>query len=277
MTRMDGLGIGRLLRFIALVLLSVGTLFPLYFLVVTALKTNTEFATNYFLPPLKPDFSNLIEGMGLMGRFVMNSVFISLMTTLIILLVVVPAVYAFTWLRFPGAPILYTVAIASLMVPPVLTFIPQYILTRQLNLLNTHWGVILPFVATGIGLSVYLLRTFFAALPYELIEAARIEGAGEMRILRTIVLPLTVPSLVTVSVVQIVTTWNAFLWPLVVVSSESKRAVSVAVTFLSGSSQVPDTPALMAGYLAASIPLILILSALMRFFVRGMTEGALKG
>lgn len=268
---------GAAIRFAALVLLCVGTLFPLYFLIITSLKTNEEFATNYFLPPLIPTFSNLWSGIELMSRYAGNSLLISLATTLIILLVVVPAAYAFSWLRFPGATLLYTIAISTLMVPAILTFVPQYILTRQLGLLNEYAGVILPFVATGIGLSIYLLRTFFAALPYELIESARVDGAREGQILRGIVMPLAVPSIVTVAVVSIVTTWNAFLWPLVVISAESKRVVSVAVTYLSGSGLVPDVTALMAGYLAGSLPLIIILAILMRFFVRGLTEGAVKG
>ncbi len=270
--------VGSAVRLTVLILMVVGTLFPLYFLVVTAFKTGSEFGTNYFLPPLTSfTTDNLMAGLDLVGRFALNSVQVTLITAAIVLLVVVPAVYAFTWLVFPGANWLYTVAIATLLVPAVLTFVPQYILTKQLGLLNDQWGVILPFVATGIGVAVYLLRSFFSALPFELIEAARLDGASELQILRRVVLPLSVPSLVTVAVVTIVTAWNAFLWPLVVISSESKRLISVAVTFLAGSTSVPDVPALMGGYLAASLPLIIILSLLLRYFVRGLTEGAVKG
>lgn len=268
---------GAFSRFVVLLLLAVGTLFPLYFLIVTAFKSSTEFAGNYFLPPARPTFDNVQAGLEVVGQFSLNSIQVTLITTAILLFVVVPAVYAFTWLKFPGASAIYTIAITTLLMPAVLTFVPQYILTRQLGLLNNQWGVILPFVATGIGLSVYLLRSFFEALPFDIIEAARIDGASELQILRRVVIPLAVPSLVTVAVVSIVAAWNAFLWPLVVISSESKRLISVAVTFLAGSNDLPDVPALMGGYLAASLPLIVILTVLLRYFVRGLTEGAVKG
>ena len=264
-------------RLAVLALICLGSLFPLYFLVVTAFKSTSEFDRNYFLPPRTLYVDNLVAGLDIVGRFALNSVFIALMTAAIVLFVVIPAVYAFTWLRFPGKERIYAIAVSTLLVPAVLTFVPQYVLTRQLGLLDSSWGVILPFVATAIGLAVFLLRSFFSALPDQLIEAARVDGAHDLQILGSIVLPLTIPSVVTIAVVTIVTAWNAFLWPLVAITSESKRTISVAVTFLAGSGNFPDVTTLMGGYLAASLPLILIMSVLLRFFIRGVMEGAVKG
>lgn len=269
---------GGAFRFALLSLMIVGTLFPLYFMVITAFKSNAELGRNYFLPPLEGfQFENLWAGFEAVGPYVWNSIVVALGTTVILLVVVVPCVYAIAWIAFPAAPRIYSIAITTMLVPSVLIFVPQYILTRQLGLIDNQLGVILPFVASGIGISVFLLRSFFQALPFELIEAARIDGASELRILRGIVLPLTVPSLTTIAVIAIVTAWNAFLWPLVVISTGSKRLVSVAVTFLSNADVGLQVPALMAGYLVASLPLIVMLSVLMRFFIRGMTEGAVKG
>ena len=270
---------GQLIRIAVVVVLLAGALFPLYFLVVTSFKTEDEFGSNYFLPPLHGiQWDNWLKVIPTVMQPAANSTSIVFWTAGLVLLVVTPAAYAFSWHRFPGKERLFTVAIVIMMLPSVLTFVPQFILVKDLGLLDTQPAVILPFVAGNIGLGLYLLRTFFQALPVELVEAARIDGASELQVLARVVLPLSVPSLITVAVLVIVNAWNNFLWPLVTLPSESNRVASVAATFFSGNPQFGnDFPLLMAAYLVSSLPLIVIIGGLLRYFMAGATAGAVKG
>ena len=270
---------GQAVRISIVFVLLTGALFPLYFLVITSLKTVVEFGENYFLPPLHGfQWDNWVSVLPGVLRPAANSTSIVLWTAGLVLLVVTPAAYVFSWHRFPGKERLFTATIVIMMLPSVLTFVPQFILVKDLGLLDTQPAVILPFVAGNIGMGLFLLRIFFQALPVELVEAARIDGASEMQVLGRIILPLSVPSLITVAVLVIVGAWNNFLWPLVTLPSQSNRVASVAATFFAGDPQYGnDLPRLMAAYVVSSLPLILILSGLLRYFMAGATAGAVKG
>jgi len=270
---------GQALRIAIVFALLAGALFPLYFLVITSLKSVVEFGENYFLPPLHGvQWDNWREVIPGVARPAANSTSIALWTAGLVLLVVTPAAYAFSWHRFPGKERLFTAAIVIMMLPSVLTFVPQFILVKNLGLLDTQPAVILPFVAANIGMGLFLLRTFFQALPLELVEAARIDGASELQVLGRIVLPLSVPSLITVAVLVVVGAWNNFLWPLVTLPSESNRVASVAATFFAGDPQFGNNlPVVMAAYVVSSLPLIVILGGLLRYFMAGATAGAVKG
>lgn len=257
-------------------------LFGLYFLLVTSLKSVGEFARNYWLPPLHGiDWSNWTAVIPDVWRPDLNSASIVFWTVIGLLVVTTPAAYAFTWHRFPGKERLFTIAIVTILLPPILTFVPQFVLIKNLGLLDTQPAVILVYIATNSGIAIFLLRAFFRAIPVDLIEAARLDGASEMQSLFRVVLPLTVPALITVSVLTIVNVWNDFLWPLVVLPSATSRTAAVAVTFF----DQPDAltrgtlnfPLLMAAYLLSSVPLIIIVGSLLKYFMRGATQsGALK-
>lgn len=270
---------GQVVRIAIVSALLVGTLFPLYFLMITSVKSVPDFGKNYFLPPLQGiQWQNWLQVIPSTIQPAENSTSIALWTAGLVLLVVTPAAYAFSWHRFPGKEFLFTTAIVIMMLPSVLTFVPQFILVKNLGLLDTQPAVILPFVAGNIGLGLFLLRTFFKALPVELVEAARIDGASELQVLGRIILPLSVPSLITVAVLVVVGAWNNFLWPLVTLPSESNRVASVAATFFAGNPQFgTNFPLLMAAYVVSSLPLIVILGGLLRYFMAGATAGAVKG
>lgn len=265
-------------RPIAIILIIGCALFPLYFLVVTSLKSPGEFSNNYFLPPLSGvRLSNIGQALGELTPYLLNSLAIAVATICLVMFAVVPAAYVFSWYRFPGKEKIFAVILSTIMIPGVITLIPLFILVRQLGLLDTHVGVALPLAAGGVAVSIYLLRTFFAAVPYEIIEAARIDGASDWGVLFRIVLPLSIPSLVTILVLTLVSTWNAYLWPLVAMTSQGNQPVSVADTLLSNNPVFQNTPLMAAGYLVSAIPLILAMAFLLRYFVRGVTAGAVKG
>ena len=266
-------------RVVVVFALLAATLFPLYFMVVTSLKSQYDLSRNYFLPPqFGVLLSNWLEVLPVIAQPVLNSLIVSLGTVLLVLLLVTPLAYAFTWHRFPGKEALFSVVIVTIMLPSILIFVPQFILVRDLGLLDTHMAVILPGTAASIGVTAFLLRSFFAALPVELVEAARVDGASELQILLRVILPLSVPSLVTVSVLILVSAWNNFLWPLVVLPSSANRVASVAVTYFAGNPILgSDFPLLVAAYLVSSLPLIVILGGLLRYFMAGALGSAVKG
>ncbi|WP_375386270.1 carbohydrate ABC transporter permease [uncultured Microbacterium sp.] len=254
-------------------------LFPLYFMFVTSLKSKEDYTYNYFLPPLQGiqwgNWARVIPGV---IAPIGNSAIVAGGAVLVVLLCAIPAAYVFAWHRFPGKERIYAATIVTIMFPAIIILVPQFVLVKEMGLLDTLPGAYLPIAAANIGVAVFLLRSFFVALPLELIEAARIDGASEMTILRRIVLPLSVPAVITVCVFVVVAAWNNFLWPLVVLPSAANRTASVAATFFAGDPTYGSSlPILMAAYMVVSLPLMLILAGLLRYFMAGQLQGAVKG
>jgi multiple sugar transport system permease protein/raffinose/stachyose/melibiose transport system permease protein len=184
--------------------------------------------------------------------------------------------YAFARMSFPGARVLYSALLMLLMIPAVLTLIPSFLLVKDLGLVNTREGLILPYIAGGQALSVFILRQFFAGLPSEYFEAARIDGAGELRAFVQIALPLVRPTLVTVAILQILNIWNDYLWPFLVVQDPAKQTLVVGLVQFQGRFSTDWGP-LMAGYVIASLPLVILFSMGIRSFMSGLIEGGVKG
>lgn len=255
------------------------SLFPLYFMVVTSLKSPSEFASNYFLPPLQGlEWSNWERVIPSVIQPVWNSTIVSVASVLVVLIAALPAAYVFAWHRFPGRERIYAITVATVMFPAIIILVPQFVLVKELGLLDSYPAAYLPIAAANVGVAVFLLRAFFRGIPHDLIEAARIDGATEMQILRRIVLPLSVPAIMTVCVFVLVAAWNNFLWPLVALPSEANRVASVAVTFFAGDPMFGNQlPVLIAAYLVASLPLMMMLAGLLRYFMAGQLQGAVKG
>ena len=270
---------GRFARIGVSAALLAAKLFPLYYLVMSSLKSQGEFTVNQLLPPSRGvHFENWTAVWPSLAQPAVNSTVISLGTTALLLLIMAPCAYVFTWHRFPGKEKLYTFAITTMMLPSVLTFVPLYVQIRDLGLMDTKWAVILPGVAGNIGVSLFLLRAFFTALPSDLVEAARMDGAAERQILSRIILPLSVPGVMTVAVLTIAGMWNQFLWPLVTLTSSGERVANVAAAYFSSDPLAQQSPTLlMSGYLMSAVPLILMLGLLLKYFMAGAAEGSLKG
>lgn len=270
---------GNVPRVVFVFILLALTLFPLYYLVMTSLKTQGEALANPFLPPLTGlQFGNWLAVVEEVAQPALNSTIIAFGTVAGLLLIMTPCAYAFTWHRFPGKERLFTFAIITMMLPSILTFVPLYVLIRDLGLMDTKLAVILPAIAGSIGLSLFLLRAFFSALPNDLIEAARTDGATEIQILLRIVVPLSAPALITVAVLTVAGVWNQFLWPLVTLTTKTERVASVAATYFSGNPYFNSSiPLLMSAYVVSSVPLIVIMAVLLKYFMAGATQGALKG
>ena len=182
--------------------------------------------------------------------------------------------YALTKLRFAGRRPLFLVVLGMLMVPGMVTFVPQFVLVSNLHLANSYAGLVLPFLAGPFG--VFLMRQFLQSIPDDLIEAARIDGAGELRIFWRVVLPLCRPALATLGILTFLSSWNNFLWPLVVATTEDKYTLPVALALYSVGQNRTDFGLLLAGAVVVVLPVLIVFLFLQRHFLRGIATTGLK-
>ena len=182
--------------------------------------------------------------------------------------------YALAKLRFAGRRPLFLVVLGMLMVPGMVTFVPQFVLVSNLGLANSYAGLVLPFLAGPFG--VFLMRQFLQSIPDDLIEAARIDGAGEFRIFWRVVLPLCRPTLATLGILTFLSSWNNFLWPLVVATTEDKYTLPVALALYSVGQNRTDFGLLLAGAVVVVLPVLIVFLFLQRHFLRGIATTGLK-
>ena len=208
------------------------------------------------------------------GRYFLNSTAIAGSVTLVSLFCNSMAGYALAKLRFRGRRRLGTLLLAGMVVPPQVAMLPLFLLMRELGLVNSYLGVGLPTFA-GI-LSIFLVRQYVAALPDELLDAARVDGASELRIYWSIVLPLARPILATLATFTFLNIWNDFLWPLVVLTDAEMHTLPVALASLAGE-HAQDTELMMAGSVVTVLPVLVLFLLLQRHYIEGVTAGSVKG
>jgi multiple sugar transport system permease protein len=203
-----------------------------------------------------------------------NSTIIALAVTGISLFVNSMAGYAFAKLRFRGRDGMFRLLAAGLVVPVQVAMLPLFLLLKELGLINTYWGVIVPGMASIFG--IFLIRQYALAIPDDLLDAARVDGANELRIYWSIVLPTIVPILATLAIWTFLSTWNDFMWPLIVLSDEARWTRPVALANLSGE-HVQDVELMMAGSVLTVLPVLLVFLFLQRYYIQGVTAGSVKG
>jgi multiple sugar transport system permease protein len=207
------------------------------------------------------------------GRWLINSTIVSTTCVVSNLILCSLAGYAFARLRFPGKRLLFFAILATLMVPFQVVMIPTLLIVKHLGLVDTLPALIVPNLVTPFG--IYLLRQFFVSLPFELEEAALIDGAGRLRILRSVLLPLMGPPLSTLAVLTFLSVWNDFLWPLVVTSSPNVMTVQLGLTTFQ-SAHYTNWPVLMAGTLLSQLPVLFLFVIGQRFFVSSIATTGIK-
>lgn len=233
---------------------------------------------NALPPPLLPahptahHYAALFGSLRL-GRYLLNSVLVTVGATLASLLLNSMAGYAFAKLRFRGRERLFALLLVTLVVPPQVGVLPLYLELRALGLVNSYAGVVVAGLATVFG--IFLVRQFALSIPDELLDAARVDGASEARIYWTIVVPLLRPILVTLAVFTFMAAWNDFMWPLIVLADESRFTLPVALANLAGE-HVQDTELMMAGAVLTVLPVVVLFLALQRQYVEGILMGSLK-
>jgi multiple sugar transport system permease protein len=207
-------------------------------------------------------------------RFFFNSVVVAAAITVGNLLFCSMLGYALAKLKFPGRRALFGIVLGTLMVPGMVTFVPMFVLVSNLGLTNTYGGLIVPFLAGAFG--VFLMRQYLLSIPDDLLEAARVDGAGELRIFWQIVLPLSGPALATLGILTFLSSWNSFLWPLVVATTEDKYTLPVALALFSVGQNRTEFGLLLAGSVVVVLPVLLVFLALQRHFLRGIATTGLK-
>jgi len=249
---------------------------PLYLMIIVSFKTNKQFyaAPATITQPLHPE--NWAEAWRLIMPTVANSVFLSTAGTVLVLCCALCAAYFFARQRMPLSSFFWNAIIVLMMMPMVANLVPLFRLLADLQLLNTLTALILVGAASGQVVSIFVLRNFVADIPGDLYEAAEIDGANHFQQLRNVVLPLSGPILGTVGVMQFVQAWNEFLLPLIVMRDPERLPVMVQLLRMAGE-YIKFWGPLMAGYALASLPIILLFIFSMKLFVRGLTEGAVKG
>jgi multiple sugar transport system permease protein len=261
---------------VLLLLLAIIWLIPVWWMFSLSLTPNEilQRDTSYLLPPevTLDNFLSVFQT-GLSGRWFLNSVIVATSTTLLTLAVSAMAGYAFARLRFPGKKVLFPVVLAGLMVPQEVMFIPLFLIFERFGLHNTHPGLFLPRV--GIPLGVFIMTTFFAAIPREVEEAAQIDGASSWRIFRQIMLPMASPALTALAIFTFVLTWNDYLWPLVSATEREMFTITTGLASLQGNfAQATELGALMARGVLASLPLLVVFVIFQRQLIRGISLGS---
>lgn len=234
---------------------------------------------SHFPPPLLPgaptlhNYHELFARAG-MGRYLFNSFLVATCVTLLSLLFNTMAGYAFAKLKFAGRDRTFQLLLAALVIPAQVAMMPLFLLLKQMGLVNTYAGVVIPGMATIFG--IFLVRQYARSIPDELLEAARIDGAGEFRIFFGIVLPVLKPILVTLAIFSFLAAWNDFMWPLIVLSDQSMQTLPVALASLSRE-HVQDNELMMAGAVVTIVPVLLLFLALQRHYIHGLLLGSVKG
>ncbi len=260
-----------------ILMLALSMLVPLFWMFSTSLMSERE-ALRYPAPmlPDRPQWENYQEAVTLVPfwRFLLNSIIITVTSVLLQLVVCSTAAYAFSRLRFPGRNKLFIAYVATLMVPPVVVIIPQFFLIVELGWKGTYLALIAPYASSVWG--IFLLRQFFQTLPRDLEDAARVDGAGELSIFFRIVLPLSKPALATLAIFAATSTWQEFLWPLIVTDTMEMRPLSVGIAlFASLHERHPQFQ--MAAAVLAMVPMLVAFLLAQRYFVRGITLTGMKG
>jgi ABC-type glycerol-3-phosphate transport system permease component len=260
-----------------LVVVAVVALYPLVFTVLNSLKTRTGYAQNPLGLPLDISFENYAETFVRMDvpRLLLNSIITTggglLLSTVAALFIA----YAVTKLRIKGGNLIFLFIIAMLVIPSQVVIYPLYETILDLGLGGTYQGLIFSYAAFGLPISTYMLAAFFRAIPDELIEAARIDGAGELRILFQMMLPISTPAIAALSILNFVWMWNDLLLPLVIMGGSDKTTLMVGVALLSGQYDV-SIPLISAGLIVALLPVMIVYLLFQRQILSGALAGAVK-
>ena len=252
-------------------------LVPLVWVVMTSFETLAQ--TQHFPPILWPgtfqwhNYPSAFTSVPF-ARWFWNTTIVTTVVVVSNLILCSLAAYGFARIKFLGKGVAYFFLLATLLVPLQVVLIPTFLIVKQMHLLNTLGALIVPNLANVFG--IFLLTQFFRTLPIELEEAARIDGASRLKILFLIVLPLSLPALATLAVIQFLWTWNDFLWPLVTIYKENAFTLQLGLMSFQGS-HATDTNLLMAGNVMSMLPMLILFIAAQRYFVRGIATQGLKG
>jgi sn-glycerol 3-phosphate transport system permease protein len=261
-----------------LVLLVVLIGIPMFWMATASLKTLPEIRT--FPPvwlPQQPRWQNYVDAWrsAPFDRFFLNSIITTLLGSGAKLINAVMCAYALAFLRFPGRDVVFIAILAALMIPVQVTILPNYLTVADLGWINTYQGIAVP--EFGVAFGTFLLRQHFLTLPREVLDAARVDGAGQLRIMWSIALPLSRPIIATLTLLTAVGRWNEYLWPLVVTSTKEMRTLPIGIAWMYDVEGNTQWGVVMAGVVLVILPVLVLFLWTQKHLVEGIASGAVKG
>ncbi len=274
----SGRRLPRIGGYLALLLVVLVVALPLYWILVSSLKERPDIYTVPVTwlpnPVTTGNYSAVGTGVAFTD-YLRNSILITSVLTVVQVTLGVLSAFALAFLRFPGRTAVLLFVIAALLIPNQITVISNYALVSQLGLRNTFAGVIVPLA--GVAFGTFLMRNHFVSLPKEILEAAEMDGAGPLRMLWRVVLPMSWPTLIAFALITIVNEWNQYLWPLLIADDPSVAPLPVGLTQLQNTEGLTNWGPVLAGTVVTMLPILLIFLVLQRHMIKGLTAGAVKG
>lgn len=255
-----------------LVILTLVSLAPYLFMLITSFKSTQQYTESFWAPALPLHWENYLTAWGQIRPYLVASLVVALAATVGAVAVSLLAGFVLARFRFPGRNVFFAAIAALMMVPSIASLIPLFLMMRDFGMLNTLPVLIVPHIAGSAILGTILLRTFIAQIPQTLFDAAQLDGASPTRLFFSIMMPLSLPVIGTVALITIQGVWNDFFWPLLTISNNDLRTVSVGLLFFQGQMGTEYGP-MFAGYLLASLPLLLVFIFFSKYFLAGIQGG----
>ena len=272
------LGMGLIYFF--LVVWAIIVLFPFYWMILTSVKSfaayNSEYIPRFWTPnPTLENYTSAFTTVPL-GRYFLNTLIFTVATTGLMMLVIVPAAFAFARLEFKGKNAVFAFFLSLMMIPTELVIITNYVTIVSWNMRNTYWGLILPSVTSIFY--IYLLKENFESIPDELYKAAKVDGTSDLKYLLRVMIPIAQPTIVTIVILKVIECWNSYVWPRLITYDQNYFLVSNGIQQIreSGFGR-ENTPAMMAAVVVISVPLIVLFLAFRKKIMAGVSRGGTKG
>jgi multiple sugar transport system permease protein/sn-glycerol 3-phosphate transport system permease protein len=271
---------GKVVLYLLMALVAVTALLPIYWLVISSVKPSAEvhaFPPEWFPLPSTWELGNYTQAWDAapFGRLYLNSIVFGVVGTTLEICIATLSAYAFAFLRFPAKNLVFMAFLGAMMVPGTVVLLPNYLTVANLGWVNSYPGLIIP--GLGSVFAMFLLRQHMLTLPAEVTEAAKVDGAGHLRILWSIIAPMSRPMLVTVAVISLVQRWNEFIWPLIVTTTDRVRTLPVGLMMLKTDEGYTDYGVVMAASVFVVVPVLVAFFVAQRQIIAGLTAGATKG
>ena len=263
--------------YVSLVLLLILAFIPILLMLLLSFKANIQIYGDFWALPNPIMFKNYNIAIKMLIPNMINTMIVVSASTFCVVLLASISGYVFARLEFPGKNFLFLLILSMMMIPGILTLTPLFRLIQDLKIINTWWALILPWVAGGQVFGILLCRTYIAGLPAALFESARIDGASEFTSYFYIALPLAKPIIATLTIMSMIGEYNDFIWPLMAIDNNSKQVITVAIRVFQSATGNVDLGSMVAGFVFATIPLLILFMAGSRLYIEGVTSGAIKG
>lgn len=265
------------IKFIFMLVAFLISIYPLFWVVVQSLKPEPEFLKSIWTLPTSPEFENYVVAWNSIGKYFLNSIKITALTTIVNLIFTCSAAYAFAKLRFPFKNFFYYLIIFNLLIPTAIILLPMFTLINKLHMVNTSAALIFPYFQGFAPLGLIIGRSYFEDLPDELMEAGKLDGCGNLRVFVSIILPLAKPIVATMAILSCMNVWNEYLWALVSITNEKKYTLSVGIALFNEKvSTVGYTP-IFAALSISALVIVCVYLSMQKNFVESIAAGAIKG